>query len=114
MSNLKKTKSKKKKFRTCEVCGEEVPREKFPKHQYYLAGVAAVLCRDMPKAKRRAYEVLSKRRIKKYKAQARSLGLREPLELESYMRGLGLGLGTLRTKNNIQLWDAPKKEEERK
>jgi hypothetical protein len=83
------------KTRTCDVCGLEVPLSKWKKHQYHLAGVRTTLCKGMKKAKQEAYARISAKRLQAAKAQARSLGLKTDDEVETYLRGLDFGKGTL-------------------
>ena len=92
MDEKKKKSTRLREFKHCEVCEEDVPREKFGNHQFWLFGIRMPLCRGMSKSKRRFYEEMSQRRINRAKAKARSLGLTTPEKMESYLRGLGLGV----------------------
>jgi hypothetical protein len=78
-------------FRHCDICGEDIPREKFGRHQYWLGGVRTALCRGMKASVRKVYETLSLKRLKRGRTQARLLGYTEPREVEAYLRGLGYG-----------------------
>lgn len=78
-------------FKRCEVCGNEIPRDKFSRHQFWLGGVRATLCKGMGVAKREAYERLSSKLLRKAKTQARLHGYSDPVQVEAYLRGLGYG-----------------------
>ena len=91
MTERKNTLKRLNRLRKCDVCKKEnIPQHKFSKHQYWLGGVRIPLCRGMPKSIRSFYEEQSVKRLRKYKANARTLGL-EGKAMESYLRNLGFG-----------------------
>jgi hypothetical protein len=90
------TKMKKaKEVKHCEVCSQDIPRDRFGKHQFFLVAIRMPLCKGMPAPRRRYYEELSQRRLKRARVVARSLGFDTDEKFEPFLRGLGFGFDSL-------------------